>query len=63
MANTLKLSRNGAVGFIDWLGLSSVERYVMAANYLDVSQLPLPFHSVENQELFGLVVGRRQPPV
>jgi hypothetical protein len=32
-------------------------------NYLDVSQLPLPFHSVENQELFCLVVRRRKPSV
>ena len=30
MANTLKLYRNGAVGFIDWLGLGFV------ANHFDV---------------------------
>ncbi len=63
VANSLNLFRNGAVGFIDWLGLLSLERYVMAANYLDVSQLPLAFYSVENQELFCFIVGRRKPPM
>src|SRR2546430_760854 len=59
----MRSSQRPAVGSSDWLGLSSLERYVMAADYLDVSQLPLAFHAIENEKLFCLVVWRRKTAV
>jgi hypothetical protein len=50
VANTLKLFRNGAVGFIDWLGYLQSDDGKGAVTGAAVSQLPYcAFHELPGQ--------------